>query len=237
MDTLLEEGVIKQAEKTSTLSSSSPGGTSAATTSTTTTTTTASFADGSEGPTDSNLPAGAHPVSGNKIFAKLDCGERKYLVYNTFNGLPKIHLRQFEWDHFTGTEYASKCGLTLSISAFSKLVSNMEDVKAAVEQMREKKEVDLNLHLGGKVYVRVRTPYLGVSVRLFFVLNGQILPSKYGLMIKLKHFDKFASSVKQLSEMFPTIAMTENICELSHDNQESLFSCKFCTPFFDPIEL
>ena len=129
-------------------------------------------------------------VSGRKgdqqeQLCQIDLGNQCYVVGKLFKGQMFIHVRRYD-RRDDGTLFPTKKGIALNLEKWKKLqYCFLENVDSAVGQYQDSKPVDLFIHLGGNYHVSVKSGYPLVSIRRWFVPEGQetLTPTKAGIAL------------------------------------------------------
>ena len=113
------------------------------------------------------------PTVGTNNGLMLPLGNDRFLVYNKFQGTNRVHIR--EYGRKNGVLVASKIGVCMSAKRFATLRFRLAEIEERVKQQREGEAVgtDLNIHIGGPLFVTVSQGYSCINFRKFFYPTGQ----------------------------------------------------------------
>lgn len=135
-----------------------------------------------------------------------------------------IDLRIVEND-----DQPSRKGQRLSLSRWKNLINNIEDIEKEVESMKNKEDVDYRLHLGGNIFVSIKTPYWCVNLRKF---RDGTIPTHEGLSLKFGQWQHMIGRLDEIHFQLPIDIETVIPCQLSedHQNQVGMLRCPECNP-------
>ena len=108
----------------------------------------------------------------------------------------------------------------------------MEDVTTTLTQVKQGQVADMNFHLGYHIYVNVKSPYVGVSIRQWYRPGGNptkdLLPG-YGIFLKWDEWDTVVKTDITMNDFIPMLSETER-CLDTHHGQLSYIACIECNP-------
>ena len=156
----------------------------------------------------------------------------KYAVVSKFRGEVFVHIREYETNPITNKLYQSKRGVSFIPSTFATFVLNLDEIDRNVRALNSDKQFEYKVHLGKGVFCTVNAGHNFVNLRRYFLLNGQLQPTKNGICLKpiewycLKgYIESIKSSAPELESAVPCFFLTD------HSNQESASNCSICHPF------
>ena len=142
-----------------------------------------------------------------------------------------VHIRQYNVQP-DGGKHPTKLGIAMPLNRYVKLTRLMTTIDEALRKGESFKE-----HIGGKMYATITPGYKCVNLRKYFKVDDKILPSKFGIALRIVEWEKFKLAVDLLPILFPEITSI-TACDdgLDHLNQMAYFQCPECSPFFDRAE-
>ena len=160
---------------------------------------------------------------------KLPLGNNRFLCYNVYQGEDKFHVRQYELKN--GLILPTKQGVCMSAKRFAAFRFKMEEMDERVKDLVEKREVDAAIHVGGDLFVTVKTGFACVNLRKYFFPAGMqdSVPSRSGIALRLPKWEALKASVNELVQLKPELV---NVAQCSdrddHQNQIAYFNCGEC---------
>ena len=96
-------------------------------------------------------------------------------------------------------------------------------------------------HLGAGIYASISEEYQGVSLRRYWVPDGQhtIAPTKNGIYLPEKQWTALKLKLDELLATHPGLIDAVECIKTHGGNQMETFECRECTPFgwlSDPID-
>src|ERR1700721_1890445 len=109
---------------------------------------------------------------------KLPLGNNPFLCNNVDRGVDKIHVRQCEEKN--GLVLPTKLGVCMSATRFAAFRFLIAEMDERVNDLVEKRAVDATIHVGGDLFVTVKTGFACVNLRKYFFPAGmqQSVPSR-----------------------------------------------------------
>ena len=122
-------------------------------------------------------------------------GENRYLEFKEWNGSKWVDL-QFWKDGTVPTKEA----VSLHLHQWKSLCNMLDDIDDFLTRVIEKEPVDWQYHVGDKVDVTIKVPYVCVHIRKHFIPTGEwtCRPTKRGLAL---HFGEW----KELKKTIPLL--------------------------------
>src|ERR1700690_1685700 len=160
---------------------------------------------------------------------KLPLGNNRFLVYNVYGGADKFHVRQYEEQN--GLLVPTKLGVCMSAKRFAAFRFRMDEIDERVTDLVEKRGVDAKIHVGGDLFVTIKTGFECVNLRKYFYPPGtqQSVPSRSGIALRLPEWEALKARVTELIGLKPEMA-NEGRCfdQEDHQNQIDYFNCGEC---------
>jgi hypothetical protein len=128
-----------------------------------------------------------------------------------------------------GTGEAKSFNITLLqlrnlINVYDKISEALQAVKD-----RSSRKVDLTLHLGSKLHVRVNTPYICMNLRIMEKGPSGLYPTKAGIALRAKEVANFGDNIPALEALLDEL----DIEPCFHANPEGETACMHCNPYPD----
>jgi hypothetical protein len=164
-------------------------------------------------------------VKTSKFKKQYVIGENRILVAKKDDDSYIVSIRD------TKTEKA----VDFPVKRWASFVNNIDVIDEHVKMLRERKYVKLCHPIGGGWYVSVTMGIWCVDVRKFYMPFNQTepKPTRTGFALRLREWDELKTAIKRLHVDVPDIASTLPCYhDLDHAQQESLFLCSECNPFF-----
>lgn len=158
-------------------------------------------------------------------------GDDKRMKATSWDNEPRIDIRQWRGK-------PSKNGVSLPLMRYIVLRDIMEDITDKVKNIRDGDEgVFHKYHLGGNVYASVTSPYVGVSIRKWFMAGGdgddkskELLPGR-GIFLKHREWMTLCDADDLITEFIPRIKDTVRCGDrMDHMNQLGWINCVECNP-------
>ena len=94
-------------------------------------------------------------------------------------------------------------------------------------------EIVYEKHIGGNLYVNVKSPFECVQKRQKYIKDGELRYSKYnGISLKSDQFKSFTLLTEMMESFHPQIAEAVLCSEKSdHTDWRVMSTCKECNPF------
>ena len=150
-----------------------------------------------------------------------------------------MEVKDFENQHieviFVQTVYEQnllkKKEFSLTLRRFQQVLRSLEDIKQAVKDHQDGKEVHYMKHLGANRYVQVNTGFRVVDLREFWLPEGKntVQPTRRGIALK---FEEFETLIQLDFERILPELKTTTPCMFSEDHQNQLgyLMCAECNP-------
>lgn len=161
-----------------------------------------------------------------------DLGNNRYLCVSEYQGEKRVHIR--EYDVIGEKSYPTKKGVVFTAGRWAKFRNFMDEISQHVEALRNEEPVDYKMHLGGGIYVVVKSGYMCVNVRKYWMPKGELqeIPSKFGLALRLKEWDQLVKSFWKIEKFWPELQDAKPCTDdESHANMYAVVDCKECNPF------
>ena len=161
-------------------------------------------------------------MAGTNIqLGKFSLDNGRFVTVTLFSAKTYVHIRQFRTE---GTSvYPTKFGISFLPDRFSRLASIADDVDDQIKRLSSSEEFTYRRHLGGGVFVEVKSGKYCINIRRFFMPDGTTtpIPTKVGISLRLSEWDKFKNIIGEVKKLSPEL---ENAIpcyfSLSHSNQE-----------------
>ena len=140
--------------------------------------------------------------------------------------MERIRIGEFRYirvtEHFIIIEDdLTKKNAALNFQKWMKLGYIIDEIDAAVSKVSsDNKDVVVNLHkdIGENWYVSVSSKVYCVDIRKFYKADDQLKPSKQGIGLRFREWNKLKEAVQKIHTDRPDIA-TVVPCYLSEDHQ------------------
>lgn len=145
-------------------------------------------------------------------------------------------LVQIYEEETNGEPNSTKCQ-TLTPSRWRIFNDNVDEVTSALEKIVRGEDIDHKTHLGGNVFLSVKSPYRCVNVRKFE--NGQyennrdnVYATKFGVSLKSMQWNNLKGILDEVNFHLPEELESIVPCYLSadHANQVGYLQCSECNP-------
>jgi len=120
----------------------------------------------------------------------------KHLVLSVFNGQTMIHIR--EYVRMFDREYPTKKGICLTPGRLKVLQGKIGEIDAVLNQQEVNASYGVSIdggtlykaHLGAGIYASIANNFTGVSLRRYWVPDGQleVVPTKNGIFIPVSQW-------------------------------------------------
>ena len=157
---------------------------------------------------------------------KLAFADGRYVVYSRFNGLPMVHIRQYDTRIMSNgdrREYPSKKG-----ACFTPI--RLKALRNRFDEIDENMKIDAyKTHLGAGLFASING-FNGVDLRWHWVPAGQpsFVPTKRGIFLPAVQWMEVKKKIQELVEKFPELDAED---ECFHANQMEIYDCRECTPY------
>ena len=183
-----------------------------------------------EGHPSFNCPM--RPRETGEDLCKLTIGLNRYLVGSKFRDDTYIHIREYiQTDD--GKDIPSKKGIALTPGRWKLLTMYTEQIDEAMQSFLDDRPTALSLHLGGNVYLTLKTGYPCVDIRQFYMAEGEteIRATKRGIALKFAEYEKLKTCIEDLKTYIPELEDVIPCCFSSyHSNQLTWYACPECCP-------
>jgi hypothetical protein len=117
----------------------------------------------------------------------------------------------------------------LTLQRFRMMALSADRLSCLLEQVAEGVgEVDEMIHLGGDHYAAIKSPWIGVQIRKYYVLDGEVLPSHSGVCLKLHEWRVMMNNMGGLYKRLKLESIAPCSLSTDHANQEGAFQCMEC---------
>ncbi len=160
---------------------------------------------------------------------KLSLGNNRFLCYNVYRGEDKFHIRQYEEKN--GLVVPTKLGVCMSTTRFAAFRFLMGEMDERVNDLAQKRAVDSTIHVGGDLFVTIKTGFACVNLRKYFFPAGmqQSVPSRSGIALRLPEWEALKACVAELIQLKPELANVGRCSDQEdHQNQIGYFNCGEC---------
>lgn len=89
----------------------------------------------------------------------------------------------------------SRKGQRLTLNRWKNLLTNIEDIQKEIDGITNEDDVDYRLHLGGNIFVTIKTPYRCVNLPKF---RDGTIPTQEGISLK---FGQWQHMIGRLNEI------------------------------------
>jgi len=181
------------------------------------------------------VPSTASPKEGFDV----SFAQGKRLVLSTFNGKVLIHVREYMLEG--EREFPTKKGVCFTPGRLSILRRKIGEIDEALRQQEINASYNVTYdgvtlsykaHLGGGIYASVNGKYFGVSLRRYWIPEGQqeIIPTKNGIYLPKSQWSALKRKIEDLLIAHPELVDAQG-CISSHDGQLEAMECRECMPF------
>ena len=164
------------------------------------------------------------------------------LVLSCFNGRILIHVREYQTAD--GKEFPTKKGACFTPGRLMALREKIDTIDEILKQQEINASYNVSVapilykaHLGGGIYVSVSEKYPGVSLRRYWVPEGQQepTPTKNGIYLPRNQWTALKNKLEELLAAYPGL-LEATVCSSSHGgNQMEFFECSECAPFSSDV--
>ena len=173
------------------------------------------------------------PAASTKFDASFWPGRR--LTLSNLNGQTLIHVREYAL--MGDKEYPTKKGVCFTPGRLSVLREKIDLIDAMLmlnaNPILKTGEPTYREHLGAGIYASISEEYQGVSLRRYWLPDGQqtIAPTKNGIYLPEKQWTALKLKLDELIAAHPEL-IEAVACNNAHGgNQMETFECHECTPF------
>ena len=105
--------------------------------------------------------------------------------------------------------HPTKDGVSLTLHRYLLLHDSIEPVDQALRDQKDGKNVYLKRHLGGNIYVHVKSPYNGVDIRQWFIPKDceELKPGK-GIFLNPKEWEELC----KVNEFYSGVTKHPQMC-------------------------
>lgn len=171
----------------------------------------------------------------NSVMLVKRFGKTAQVQATIYRGSPRIDVRQWKKDA-RGELSPTKKGVSLPLQRWMRLIRKEDQINACLSKLKNGKNVDEKIHIGGPVYAVVCSPFWTVNIREWYQspVDNEIRPSPRGVILKHDEWQRLMSHASIIKRVFPDLNdMQPCINDPDHCNQEGMMSCPECTPFTD----
>jgi hypothetical protein len=150
-----------------------------------------------------------------------------------FKGIIYVHIRQYELKG--DREYPTRIGSCMSARRFAMFLLTKQKIEDAKRDIGNGSEsVDVREHIGGGVYLTLKSGTNLINIRKYFIPPGSILPipTRMGIALKFSEWDKLMDCIEDMKNLSQDLKHAEPCFNgLDHANVMSFLECKECTPY------
>lgn len=130
-------------------------------------------------------------------------GRLRYLTANVFRGEPLIHIREYTLQY--GKEMPTKKGVAFTEKRWACFRDYLNEITRHVDLMKAEKVVDFSQHLGGKIYVTMKTGVKCIDLRRYFLppKGTKVLPTRSGIALRLGEWNTLLQAIENLHRKIP----------------------------------
>ena len=186
----------------------------------------------------STVEAVLQPAAAARVGFEVSFHPGRRLVFSSFNGQDLIHIR--EYMRMGEREYPTKKGVCFTPGRLRVLRGKIGEIDEALRQQEVNTSYNVSLegrslyrtHLGAGIYASISEQFKGVSLRRYWVPEGQqaVVPTKNGIFIPASQWPVLKVKINELLAAHPELSDAVE-CINSHDNQFGLLDCRECMPF------
>ena len=123
----------------------------------------------------------------------------------------------------------SKKALNINLQQMRDLIDTIPQIDKAFTTLCESPlvKVDLLVHIGSKLHIKVHSPYKCVNIRVFEQGSSGLYPTSAGIALRVKELDKFKLIIPQLE----CVLDAAEVISCQHDNQLAEMVCNHCSPY------
>lgn len=102
-----------------------------------------------------------------------------------FKGQPRVDIRQWTKDGLR-----TRKGISLPLACWQMLIAGKHQIQDVMKRMRQQK-VNEGYHLGGDIYVTIKSPLWLIDIRYWYKgEDGMLKPGRRGISLKVPEFSK-----------------------------------------------
>ena len=140
----------------------------------------------------SNLPM----MNSNKGFY---LSRNVWMELCTFRGEERVDIRQRD-----ANDHRTKIGIALTLPRFKTLMMYINELEAALASAVKGEEIVYEKHIGGNLYVYVKSQFECVQIRQKYIKDGELRYSKYnGISLKSDQFKSFTLLTEMMESFHP----------------------------------
>ena len=81
------------------------------------------------------------------------------------------------------------------------MLSQYEDIKEAIQEVKDHEGIEQYLDIGNDVYVSIRSPLWLIDIRYWYSAeDGTMKPKRCGISLRFREFDKLMNYSLQINE-------------------------------------
>ena len=160
---------------------------------------------------------------------------RRRLTLSSFNGRTLIHIREYVL--MGDKEYHTKKGVCFTPGRLSVLRGKIDLIDAMLilnaDPILKTGEPTYREHLGAGIYASISEEYQGVSLRRYWIPEGQhtIAPTKNGIYLPVKQWSALKLKLDELLAAHPGLIDAVECINTHGGNQMEIADCRECMPF------
>ena len=162
------------------------------------------------------------------------------LMLSNFNGRTLIHIR--EYVSMGDKEYPTKKGACFTPGRLSVLRGKIDEIDMMLLQQEVNASYNVTVggeeplymaHLGAGIYASISEKYHGVSLRRYWMPEGQqaIIPTKNGIYLPANQWIALKFKLDELMATHPGLIDAVECINTHEGNQMGMIECRECTPF------
>ncbi len=129
-------------------------------------------------------------------------GKGLHLFDSVFNGITYIHVREV-----LNEEIPTKDGISLTLQRCNELFSSLPNLDIAVKQTEIEQDTYYNRHIGGNWYVSVNSGFRNVSIRKFWLPEGEtdVRPTRKGVSLTFDQYRELRNGLRTIPSFVPEL--------------------------------
>ena len=151
---------------------------------------------------------------------KLALGNDRFMQVNEWKGELRVDVREWQDDKPT------KKGISLTLMRWKNLVDQLDYACNALQDKQS-----YWCHLGGNVYCNIAEKSVCVDIRQYWKPENEVVPTKKGLCLRPKEFDRLKEQVAEIGKVLPELdSVVPCFLQSDHMNQLGALQCPECNP-------
>ena len=161
-------------------------------------------------------------------------GRGKYAVLSSFQGVLKLHIREFGTNNLTLKKFPTSKGVCLDHVQVRALIHHAADIRTRVHNPGM--SLGANWHLGRLIFASFN-PEFGctIDLRHFFVPESRLQATRKGISLNKRELDNLISLLTPMLESrWPSLQVQNQPCFVEHeqhnDEERAKAQCPYCSP-------